>query len=59
MYGMARSFMQLSLDERRILDITDQDIRALCDRLNDTPRKCLEHRTPEEIFLQHVLAIGT
>ncbi len=29
------------------------------DRLNDTPRKCLEYRTPKEVFRQHLLAMGT
>ena len=45
--------------ETVVLDITDQDIRALCDRLNDTPRKCLEFRTPKEVFRQHLLAMDS
>jgi IS30 family transposase len=43
--------------ETVVLDVTNMDIRALCDRLNDTPRKCLGFRTPKEIFSQHLLAL--
>jgi len=73
---MARSIVQLSLDERRkapwqkttvdntnrrvrrylppetiVLDVTSQDIRALCDRLNDTPgRGVASPHFPESIL---------
>lgn len=40
-----------------VLDIADQEIRSLCDRLNDTPRKCLGFLTPKEMFSQHLLAL--
>ncbi|SSC72063.1 unnamed protein product [Ciceribacter sp. T2.26MG-112.2] len=43
--------------EAIVLDIADQEIRSLCDRLNDTPRKCLGFRTPKEMFSQHLLAL--
>lgn len=29
------------LPETIVLDVSSQEIRSLCDRLNDTPRKCL------------------
>jgi IS30 family transposase len=29
---------------------TDQDLRSICDRLNNTPRKCLGYQTPAEVF---------
>jgi len=29
-------------------------LRWLADRLNDTPRRCLGHRTPREVFEQHL-----
>ncbi|MUZ73853.1 IS30 family transposase, partial [Agrobacterium vitis] len=45
--------------ETIVLNVTDQDIRALCERLNDTPRKCLNFWTPKEAFRQHVLAMST
>lgn len=44
--------------ETIVLNVTDQDIRALCERLNDTPRKCLNFWTPKEVFRQHVLAMS-
>ncbi|THA59545.1 IS30 family transposase [Ensifer adhaerens] len=43
--------------ETVVLDVTNQEIRALCDRLNTTPRKCLGFQTPKEIFSQHLLAM--
>lgn len=43
--------------ETIVLDVTNQDIRSLCERLNTTPRKCLGFRTPKEIFGQHLLAM--
>lgn len=43
--------------ETIVLDVTNHDIRALCERLNATPRKCLRFQTPKEIFSQHLLAM--
>jgi len=43
--------------ETIVLDLTNQDIRALCDRLNDTPRKCLGFQTPKEMFSRHLMAL--
>lgn len=43
--------------ETIVLDVTHQEIRNLCDRLNDTPRTCLGFQTPKEIFSQHLLAL--
>lgn len=43
--------------ETIVLEVTNQEIRSLCDRLNDTPRKCLGFRTPTEIFSQHLMAM--
>ena len=31
-------------------------LRRLADRLNDTPRRCLDYRTPREAFQQHLAA---
>ncbi|MCB5205571.1 IS30 family transposase [Neorhizobium sp. T786] len=41
--------------ETIVLDVSNQEIRSLCDRLNDTPRKCLGFQTPKEIFSRHLL----
>lgn len=43
--------------ETIVLDVTNQEIRSLCERLNTTPRKCLGFQTPKEIFSQHLLAM--
>ena len=34
----------------RLADYTDRDITAIIDRINDTPMKCLNYRTPREVF---------
>lgn len=44
--------------ETVVLDVSNQDIRSLCERLNATPRKCLGFQTPTEVFSQHLLALG-
>jgi IS30 family transposase len=31
-------------------------LRRLADRLNDTPRRCLDYRTPREVFREHLAA---
>ena len=43
--------------ETIVLDVSNQEIRSLCDRLNDTPRKCLGFQTPREMFSRHLLAL--
>lgn len=43
--------------ETIVLEVTHQDIRSLCERLNDTPRKCLGFHTPRESFTRHLLAL--
>jgi IS30 family transposase len=43
--------------ETVVLDVSNQDIRSLCERLNATPRKCLGFQTPTEVFSQHLLAL--
>lgn len=44
--------------ETVVLDVSNQDIRSLCERLNATPRKCLGFQTPTEVFSQHLLPLG-
>lgn len=43
--------------ETIVLDVSNQDIRELCERLNTTPRKCLGYLTPKEVFSRHLLAL--
>ena len=47
-----RRWLPKAMDLRRM---TDADIRAIADRMNNTPRKCLGWRTPAEIFAQKIL----
>ncbi|MFT6024963.1 MAG: IS30 family transposase [Ascidiaceihabitans sp.] len=35
--------------------MTDQDMKEICDRLNNTPRKCLGWKTPAEVFREKML----
>jgi IS30 family transposase len=32
--------------------ISSADLQVICDRMNDTPRKCLGYQTPREVFMQ-------
>jgi IS30 family transposase len=43
--------------ETVVLDVSNQEVRSLCERLNATPRKCLGFQTPTEIFGPHLLAM--
>jgi len=36
--------------------MTDEDIKAISDHLNNTPRKCLGWKTPAEVFRENMLA---
>lgn len=52
MNGRIRRFIPKGCD---IDSFTDKEIQAIEDRLNDTPRKCLNYRTPREIMMQQNL----
>jgi len=41
--------------KRDIRQCTDHDMKVICDRLNNTPRKCLGWQTPAEVFREKVL----
>lgn len=41
--------------KRDIRSMTDQDMKEICDRLNNTPRKCLGWKTPAEVFREKML----
>ena len=41
--------------KRDIRSMTDQDIKEISDRLNNTPRKCLGWKTPAEVFREKML----
>ena len=50
-----RRFLPREIDMRQL---TDADIRTITDRMNATPRKCLEWRTPTEAFAEKMMEIG-
>ena len=52
MNGRIRRFIPKGCDIDRF---SDADIQCIEDILNDTPRKCLNYRTPREIMLRHNL----
>ena len=41
--------------KRDIRQSTDHDMKVICDRLNNTPRKCLGWKTPAEVFREKML----
>ncbi|MEP4195557.1 MAG: IS30 family transposase, partial [Aliishimia sp.] len=41
--------------KRDIRAMTDQDIKAICDQLNNTPHKCLGWKTPAEVFREKMM----
>jgi transposase, IS30 family len=48
----ARRWLPRELDPATI---TDSHLKAICDGLNSTPRKCLGWKTPAEVFREKVL----
>ena len=38
--------------------ISDHDMKAICERLNGTPRKCLGWQTPVEAFVKELRKLG-
>ena len=51
--GRVRKWLSREVDP---LSVTDADLIDICNRLNDTPRKCLGYRTPAEVFRKKLLA---
>ena len=41
--------------KRDIRRCTDHDMKVICDRLNNTPRKCLGWKTPAEVFREKMM----
>lgn len=35
--------------------MSGQDMKEICDRLNNTPRKCLGWKTPAEMFREKMM----
>lgn len=49
----ARKWLSREVDP---LSVSDADLVAICNQLNETPRKCLGYRTPAEVFRKKQLA---
>ena len=49
--GRIRRFLPLDTD---IALVSDKELQALVDRLNNTPRKCLDYRTPLEVLGEQI-----
>ncbi|MEP0941126.1 MAG: hypothetical protein ABJH20_05355 [Rhizobiaceae bacterium] len=45
-----------SANKHDIRQLTDQDIKEISDRLNNTPRKFLGWKSPAEVFREKMLA---
>lgn len=39
-----------------VAELSAADLRGICKRMNRVPRKCLDYRTPEEVFRESLLA---
>ena len=44
--------------ETDMRQLSDADIPTVTDRINATPRKCLDWRTPAQVFAEKMLEIG-
>lgn len=54
-YGRLRRYLPRSTD---LIDVRDRSLRELCHRLNSTPRRCLNYRTPAEVFSAGLQRLG-
>jgi IS30 family transposase len=50
--GRLRRFLPKNTD---LASISHDEIEAIAQRCNNTPRKCLAYKTPAELFLRHLL----
>jgi len=55
--GLLRHYFPKGIDWRKV---TKEMLATVVEKLNNRPRKCLEYRTPSEVFLKHAGgALGT
>lgn len=50
--GRLRRFLPLDTD---LADVPDEQLQAVAERLNQTPRKCLGFRTPHEVLSEQIV----
>lgn len=53
-FGRLRRFIP---KKSSIQNLTEQELQKIEDLMNDTPRKCLAYRTPNEVFKEHSLIL--
>jgi IS30 family transposase len=56
MNGLVRQYIP---KHRELESITDNDLLFVTNRLNHRPRKCLDFKTPFEVFFEHSVALGS
>ena len=56
MNGLVRQYLPKKTDFRQV---TNKDLVRIMDRLNLRPRKCLDFRTPFEVFFEKPVALDT
>jgi len=39
-----------------VAELSDSGLRAICNWMNRTPRKCLDYKTPEEVAREEAVA---
>ena len=49
--GRIRQFLP---SKTNLSDVSNTDLNAISKRINNTPRKCLNYRTPHEVFYNHL-----
>ncbi|PLS20233.1 hypothetical protein C0U40_17850 [Amylibacter cionae] len=43
--------------DTQLAALSNRNMKAICDRLNGTPRKCLGWRTPTEAFREEIMKL--
>ena len=56
MNGLVRQYIP---KQRELESITDYDLLFITNRLNHRPRKCLDFKTPFEVFFEHSVALAS
>ena len=54
MNGLVRQYIPKNRD---LLSVTDEELLLIMNKLNHRPRKCLDFKTPFEVFFEHPVAL--
>lgn len=55
-FGLIREYIP---KKRSLMHYTNSDIQIIIDTINQRPRKCLNYRTPKEVFEERILRTNT